>query len=432
MRIASALVGGISVVMLAVLLREVSDMVGAFAVGAVGAVLLAGTLGLAGERDRPAMSVGAGLLVLPAGAGLVGSVLVALVLLVEELFPVEEEALISVAWLNIIGHVGVVVGCSLVVLGLAVAVRPVVGEDTLFRGLRVAFAAWAVLAVTALAFLLITLGTGATPDTTVVPPVTAAVGALLAPVVVVASALPRPVAGVVLVAVTVLAVAAVGRLLRRLPATPLGSPTSYLAGAVAGGTLATISVITAAEWAYDRVVSELLRRFPEAVESDIQEVSTTASTSFGESTVVLLAALLCVGVTGITLFLLRVGVGRGALAGESVGSTLASMGVFVATVFAGVLGGPTWLVVGGILASLVVWDAGRFGRRLTAEVGSISGRRVELAHLGGTLLVGLVGTAVALLVVSWVPADPGVPTATDLLALCSVVVGLLSLVLALR
>lgn len=417
--------------MLAVFVREFSGMTVAIGIGATGAVLLTATLWLS-NGDRPATGVGAGLLALPAGAGLVGGALVAVVLLVEDIFPVEEEALLSVGWLLTLGHTGVVVGCSVAVLGLGIATRDVVGEHTLSRSLWTGIGVATVPVMTGAGFLLLALGTESTPDTTVVPPVAALVNLLATPVLMVVGNLPVPVAALVLGAVAVLVVSAVGRLLGRLPSTRFGDPASYRGGAIAAGTVATIVILSGAEWIYDRALTEILDRFPVAVEGDIIELSNTVTTSFGESTVVLLAAVLCIGVTIMTVFLLRVAVVLGAVSSGNSGSALAGTGVFLATMFAGTLGASRLLVIGGVLASVLVWGLGWFGGTLTREVGTVTARRVELAHLGGALLVGVVAGALALLVISWLPAEPAAPTTTDLLALCSVVVGLLSLVVALR
>ena len=431
-RVAGTLAVLVTVASLALFLREFPEMVGPAAVGSVGSVLLALVLGLSRGPDRSLTGLGAGLLVTPAAITLAGGVLVAVILLVEDIFPVEEEALLSVGWLVIIGNVGVVVGCVLAVLGLLLLGRNVAAGDGLKQGMHTTVTAGAVPILTTVLFLLVAGATDTTADDALVAPVAGAVGVLVTPV---RGAVPAqfemPVLLVALVAVATLLVGRPGRWQTGTRYTP-GPRT---AGALAGGTVTTIGVVAGAGWAYERVTTELIRRFPEEIEEQMRDATTTTATSFGESTAVLLAVVLCLGVLAGLLAAVYSVLWAGLLARESVGSSLAGVGLFLAAVFGATVGAPAWLVVGGVSASLLVWDAGRFGVSLAREVGSGRSRRVEFVHLGAALLVGLAAVVVAMLVVARLPTEPNsaaAPDGTELLALASVVVGLLSLVLSLR
>jgi len=427
-RVAAALVVLVTVAAVALFLREFPKMAGPAAVASVGSVLLAVAVGLSRGTGRPLSGLGAGLLVTPAALTLAGGVVVGVVLLVEDIFPVEEEALLSVGWLVIVGNLGVVVGCGLAVLGLLLLGRNVVAGDGLEQGMRVTVTSGAVPILTAILFLLIARTTGTTADDAVVAPV----AALVTPV---GAVVPAQFEVPVLVAVLVVVAALlVGRLGRWLTGTRF-APGPRAAGALAGGTIVTVAVVAVADWVYERATSELIRRFPDEIEEQLRDATTTTATSFGESTAVLLVVVLCLGVLAGLLAAVYLGVWTGLLSRESAGSSLAGVGVFLAAVFGATVGAPTWLVLAGVAASLLVWDAGRFGVTLATEVGSGRSRRVEFVHLGATLLVGLVAVAVATLVAGRLPTDPtgaAVPDGTELLALVSAVVGLLSLVLSLR
>jgi hypothetical protein len=427
-RTAGAVVVVVTLVALGFVLREFPGVALPVAIGSAGAVGLAVTLGLSTVQDRPVAGVSAGLLVVPVGAAVLGSVLVAVVLLVEDIFPVEEEALLSVGWLLLAGQVGVVVGCTVAAFGLVVALRNVVSDGGLADGTRIAVAAGAVPTGVTVVFLLVALGAG-TPDAAVVAPLANPVGMLVSPL---AAVVPGLLLWPSLLAATVLLVAAaLGRLQERLTASRV-TPGPGITGAIAGGVVSTVAVVAVSERVYSGAVREIIDRFPEQLEAEIQDLSTTAATTYGESTLLLLAAMLCVGVVVGLLGVVRLAVAADLLDDDSAGSSLAGIGVFLAAVFAGTVGAPAWLVVTGVAASLLVWDAGRFGTGLAREAAPGRTRRVELVHLAGTALVGVLATAAALLVIGWLPAEQTGLSAADLLALCSFVVGLLALAVALR
>jgi hypothetical protein len=421
-RLTAALVVVTTAAVVGLLLRAFPTAVGPTVVGATGAVLLVLAVRLSTTLDRVGAGVGGGLLAAPAGAGVVGGVALLTVLLVEDIFPVESEALLSVGWLEILGQVSVVAGCSVAVLGATLTVRRWEPRSELRTATGVVVGSGVVPAVTAFAFLLV-VQAGGNPERAVVEPIGGFIGTLLAPA---TEVLPES-----LVLVSALAVLAglltVG--VGRLPG--VFTPGRRVTGAIVGGTVTTVGVVVIAEWVYQQITAELLRRFPMEIEDGVRDLSRTVADSFGESTVLVLAVLVCVGVTTVLLLGLRLALWSGLLSGTSPGTGLAAGGLFFALAFGATVGAPAWLVVGGVAVCLLVRDAGQFGATLVREMGVGRARRVEFVHLTGTVLVGLGAAALALVVVDRLPAPTGTATGTDLLALASLVVGLASLALAL-
>lgn len=425
--VGATLVVVLTATVLAGFLRGFPDIARPGVVGAVGGVVLATAIHLVADTEQPATGLAAGLLVVLAGAAVTGGALWTGLLLTEAIFPVETEALFSVAWLLILGHVGVVLGCSVAGFGMALFARRRTEPD-LADGIGVVVAAALVPSLAAVLFLLVGVVSGTTPDDAILAPLATVAGPVLAPLSVVPGWLRLP---VVLAAVG-LPVAV--RLNRTEPRLSLGRRAlePQATGAVVGGVLATVGTVAAADSLYTGATAEALRRFPPEVESDIRELSTTAAASVGESTVVLGAAVLTLGVAALLAGSTRLACRVGLLSTEGLGSSLAAVGLFFAAVSGGTVDASTGLVVAGVTVSLLVWDAGRFGAVLAREVGDVEHHRVELVHLGGVVLVGAVAAVAALLVAGWLPTEPGEASGADLLALCSVVVGLLALVVALR
>lgn len=517
---ATAVLG--TLVGLALVFHQLPDTLVPTVVGGAGAAGLVAAVGLAGRTDRTLPAVGACLLFVPAGAGLVGGVSLVALLLVESVFPVEAEALLSVGWLLVASHAAVVVGGSIAVLGLVSSLWPVLDRDSLKQAMRLVLVTGLFPVLVAGSFLFSAVGTDADPDTTLAPPVTALVESLVAPEAaglhlwsllallalgaagarvvlsrerdglptgvgsalepdspahstrrwqsqlgrlavvsgglavvvlgietvlapdVLASAVPALYTAVralttlpllrvgLLVAAAPLLAIAPRRLHDRMTAAGLPAPSVRTLGGLLGGLLTTLVVVGFARRVYSGTVAELVDRFPVGVESEVQDISDSLAGSLGESTTVLLGVVLCLGVAAWAFLLLYFVLRAGLVSGVAPGHSLASVGLFVAVIFASTLGAPAWLVVTGVTTSLLVWDAGRFGARIAHEVGRGSTHTVEFVHVGGTLVAGLVGATVALLVVARLPAGGLGPSPAELLALCSLVAGLLSLVLALR
>lgn len=203
--------------------------------------------------------------------------------------------------------------------------------------------------------------------------------------------------------------------------------------ALVGGLLLTVVVFVTADPVYTAVVSAIADRLPDMIAGDFRDQTTTLADIYGEFTVVVLLTAVIIGITGWFLILLRLTLHFGYLSADATGSALASVGLFVAAVFASTIGTSTWLVLGGIVASFVVWDAGRFGTTLGREVGwDRRTRSTELVHVGGTALVGSVGVVVALVASRLLQIGAPAQSPAGALALVLVVVGVILLVEALR
>jgi len=421
-RVASVLVAGTTAVVVALLVRAFPDLTVPVAVGATGAALGVTALWLAVVVDSHAGGVGAGLLFVPAGIGAIGGPLAAVMLLVEQTFPVEAEALLSVGLLSILGHVGVVLGCSVAVLGAVFTLQDA-ATGAVERGMTVVVATAAVPGVAGAGFLLVGVLTGGTADRSLVAPVAGPVNGLGGPLV---GLVPNWLFALVTLAAAVPALTvAATRLQPRV-----GS--RQVAGGIAAGLFTTVGAVALAEWVYAEAVAVALRRFPEDIETDIGELSTDMAMSVGESAVVLTALVGCLGSVGLVLLLLYLGQVAGSRSARRIGASLAAAGTFLGVVAAATIGAGTVLVVGGVAASMLVWDAGEFGETLAREVGARDTGRLELVHFGGTALVGVGGIAGALVVVGQLPTAAVDTTPVETVALSSVVVGLLALVLALR
>lgn len=415
-RTSTALALVVTVATLALVLRQVPAVVVPVVIGGVGAVCLAAALWLVAGESSPLAAFGAGLLSIPAGAGLVGSGHAAAIMLVEVVFPVEETALISLGSLVVAGHVGVVLGCFVAVLGASLGIRGVTYE-TLRQYTRIAFATGLVPVLVGLALVALALAAGTTPGVAVARLVGAPLGTLLAP---------GPVA--LYLGFALFCLALTGLAHRTGAADRLSAS---MRAALAAGGVATALAIAAAPLCYPWLVRETVRRFPTEVALRIRDAAFGSATTVGESTLFLLLAALCVALAVWILFVLRLGLVSRQLSRDSAGFSLAAVGLFVATVFTSTLGAPSVLVFAGIAASLVVWDADEFGGALGREVGQHARTRgTELVHAGTTLAVAAVGVALAVFAESVVSgttiASPSV------LALWSVVLGLLLLLVSLR
>ncbi|ELZ25636.1 hypothetical protein C475_09264 [Halosimplex carlsbadense 2-9-1] len=154
---------------------------------------------------------------------------------------------------------------------------------------------------------------------------------------------------------------------------------------------------------------------------------------YGSLPVVTTLAAVLVGMTAVLSLALALVTSTGALPESAPGPALAAAGVFVAAAFATGAGVGAPLVLGGIVASFVVWDAGEYGATLAREVGPTADTFApESVHVGATLAVG-VGGAVSAAAVHRIAANATIADATTVpFALAVVVAGLLLLVAALR
>jgi len=154
---------------------------------------------------------------------------------------------------------------------------------------------------------------------------------------------------------------------------------------------------------------------------------------YGSLAVVVTVAAMLVGMTAVLALSLALVTRVDLLPTSAPAPALAAAGTFLAAAFGAGAGVPAPFVLGGIVTSLVVWDAGEYGATLGREMGAATGgARTEGVHVGATLVVGLAGALLATAVSRIGTADvlTGVPTVP--FALAAVVVALVLLILALR
>jgi hypothetical protein len=232
------------------------------------------------------------------------------------------------------------------------------------------------------------------------------------------------------VAAFAVAAAALGSVARRL-AQQSNRGFSRLAGPFIGGAFITLVAALVAEGVYEMLLELVLQSLPPSTESDVGTMATEAASLYGEELFVVLLAFALVTVTLCFIGVLRAALFFGSLSTETPGFSLASAGLFFGVVAAATVGAPLWLVVGGVLGSLLVWDAGRFGATLGREIGpGAATRDTELVHAGATLGVGLLGAVGAGVLASrevWT-----LPSPTTSVALGALAVGLVCFVIALR
>jgi len=204
-------------------------------------------------------------------------------------------------------------------------------------------------------------------------------------------------------------------------------------GPVVAGVLVTVVAIAVASSAFETVVEGTADQLPEPVAIQLRTRATEAAAVYGEATfTVLLATMLIAAIVGLALAL-RFALATGYLRPETAGYSLASAGLFVGVVSAATIDAPAPLVFGGIVASLLVWDAGQFGTVLGREVGrDANTRSTELVHAGATILVGVVGTALAVVAVGQFQGGLGSDSPVTVVALVALVVGLTAFAAAIR
>ncbi|SDJ85314.1 hypothetical protein SAMN05216226_11099 [Halovenus aranensis] len=519
-RLSAALAVGLTALTVLVLLWELDDIAWPVALGVVGAVLFGLSCWLlARDRLEPVARPLVSLLALPVAIGLFGSGALAALLLASRLFPVPEVALFSTTALRIAGHVGVVLGVVLAVLGISLGARtrvtPAVlrqyGQTTFLTALVPGLFCVAVVGQTlvvsqdgpnalggdiagllwewvtaagspvfAFAGFLFTVALAVTGvlGAVVVLPVAELDGSSaakrresalisrlsqLAAVVIVfhlaalgleltlsteeLASLVGPAAYDLLTGVArsrvlrlfLLAVAALAlgsaaiALVTRWLANRADQPLGRGVGPAAGGVVITVVAVTVAETVYETVLELVFESLPQATQSDVERMATEAAATYGEELFVVLLAFVLVTATLCFIVLLRLALTFGYLPETAPGFALASTGLFLAVIAAGTVGARTPVVFGGVVASLIVWDAGQFGATLGREVGTTTAtRETELLHTGATLGVGLCGVAAAWALYAQAETVLSVASATESVALVALAVGLGSFVIALR
>ncbi len=214
-----------------------------------------------------------------------------------------------------------------------------------------------------------------------------------------------------------------------------GSLTGFFnrVGPFAGGAFVTAGSIAVAEPALTGLTDWIRSKLPGPMATLFDETSTTFIDFFGAAPIVILLTATLVGVAAVFAFIFRVGLFTGYLPEKTPGYALASGGLFVAAAFLGTIGAKPWLVFAGIVGSLLVWDTGRYGTRLGAEIGrNAPTRNAELVHAGGTLGVGLVGTGLAYGLSTLLQSGVASNSPASTVALMGGLVGIVFLVAALR
>lgn len=249
-----------------------------------------------------------------------------------------------------------------------------------------------------------------------------------------APGLRRSLVGVAAVAGALAAGAALVRRLSRVSARELlADYAPVLAGVgVLAGVFAVHGAVrrTLVGFVAGRLDQPLAGRFREAADGIV--------TFYGSETVVLGLVAGVLALTAIGLFVLSVWFLLGFVGDRAAGTALAGTGLFVAAAFAGTVGAPLWVLLGGLVAGLVVRDVGEFGATLGAEVGRRGKRdRVELLHALASLGVGglaalAAGRLVGVTGTDWLGVGSGGAVGGVVLALVGAVAAVVLLVLALR
>jgi hypothetical protein len=205
----------------------------------------------------------------------------------------------------------------------------------------------------------------------------------------------------------------------------------WLIPAGAGALLTVVAAATAVslyEWVVDRTAAQL----PPAVAARFVDTTQSVRLTYGESAIVIVSlGLLTVLAAGLA-YGLRGAISVGYLSSAGGGYSLASSGLLLGTVSVGALGSSAWLVFGGVLAAVLVWDIGHYGVDLGRMIGPGPTRSAELVHAGASLLVGVTAVLTALLLRAVFQTRTFDPSPARLLALVAVVVGLTALVVATR
>ncbi|AUG46259.1 hypothetical protein BVU17_01515 [Haloarcula taiwanensis] len=204
---------------------------------------------------------------------------------------------------------------------------------------------------------------------------------------------------------------------------------TVLAPYVGGGVIALAAVAVAGP-AVD-ALETALRTTPAA--PAVEQFLVPILDVYGPETVTLalavVALFLAIGVTGQ----LWLALATNYLRARTAGVTLAAAGLFGASAFAATLSTPTWLVLGGLVGAVVVWDAGAFGTTLRHEAGTgAATRRTELVHTGGTVGVGGVGAAATLGLSAVARGSIAVEPSVAVAGLVVCLVAVLALVAAIR
>lgn len=235
-----------------------------------------------------------------------------------------------------------------------------------------------------------------------------------------------------LLALVTVTAAALAALTRRVARQSLESRARTV-GPLVGGVVVTAVAVVVAEPVYETVLSLILESSPRSTAANVERASAELTAVYGVETFAVALGFALVAGTLCFVLLLRLALFFRYLSKTSPGYSLAGAGLFLGVVAAGTLDVSLWLVFGGILVSLLVWDVGRYGTTLGREVGgSTATRHTELVHAGGTLFVGLFGALAGRVLLTQSGSLWTIPSGQTSVALLALAVGLVSFVIALR
>ncbi|WP_135830439.1 hypothetical protein [Halorussus halobius] len=249
-----------------------------------------------------------------------------------------------------------------------------------------------------------------------------------------AAGLRRALVGIALVAG---AVAVSAALARRFSRVSVREVLADYAPLVAG--LGVLAGVFAVHGAVRRaLVGFVAGRLDRPLAGRVREVADGVVTFYGSETVVLGLVAGVLVLAALALFALSLWFLFGFVGDRAAGTALAGTGLFAAAAFAGTVGAPLWVLLGGLVAGLVVRDVGAFGATLGAEVGR-RGMRSRVEPLHGLASVGVGGLAAlaaarlaGVTATDWVGVDSGGTFTAVAVALVGAVAAVVLLVLALR
>ncbi len=201
---------------------------------------------------------------------------------------------------------------------------------------------------------------------------------------------------------------------------------------LAGGFVVTALGVAVADRVFEWAVDETVRHLPPGIAASVLDRTTAAEQLYGSASLVLLVIggfILLAALIGI---LLLAAVYFGYLRTDGAGFSIAATGLFIGAIAAAMIGSPVWLVLGGIVSSIAVWDIGQFGTRLGREMGADASRELAVMHTGVIGAVGLIGVGAAGFVHLFFASRSVEFAPTTTAAVVSLVVGLLAFAIALR
>ncbi|MFC7142157.1 hypothetical protein ACFQMA_20260 [Halosimplex aquaticum] len=197
------------------------------------------------------------------------------------------------------------------------------------------------------------------------------------------------------------------------------------------------AVVVLAAALHGIVLSPTLAFVADALPGQFATAFTRQSTAvvdyYGSLAVVVTVTAVLVGMTAALSLALALVMAIGVLPESAPGPALAAAGTFVAAGFAAGSGVGAPVVLGALVASVVVWDAGEFGATLGREVGRTGASATpEIVHVAAALAVGASGALGAIAVYRVATGTVLTDVTTIPFAISAVVAALVLLVAALR